>query len=606
MAIWDTLGITPTNDVATIKSAYAEKAKFFHPEEHPEEFLTLQQAYKSALKMATRKHAPSSSSISVLDTSEKQSADKVFSVVTKQPSNHTTVPVARETPPLKITISPTTVTDSEEEHTLDLHTTESFCFDNIFADTQERFYKELQLIPQSPYLQNHFLCWHYFLNQKNYLPILNLAESQLYLLKVICKHSGWEKDILVFLENYVRPVFHDNPALAKKYEQLKEQPSTTKEPTAAQKELHTILLNRIPANLGKTITNVHQMAAYLDIYFKYPTLPSQIKKEKARAARPRKHKEETPSSSENIFIAIFVLIFVIFFSALLFPKLEEMGNYSKNDYDKYLYTQSQTSSDTKSCLELLKQDAPEKLQAVLNLAENQAAFMSDTSLTLCTEEELDDMALPEIYLNAIHKDTSNVYGYYTRQGAFTTFFSPDNMYAELSSSYKKSTLWGFYLMDFNNDGVDELCLRNEYGQFGCIAVDEDEKYGIAFNWHIDYAHTARSANICDGGTQNYILLKNGTVLQIKASGPDHATTLVLTLLSYDSTNYSDKHFKESVLYVMEIEINASAENPFSYRGSSSSDYNMTSISTEEMETWLNTYVLNHQIAETDWCYLTLP
>ena len=51
-AIWTALGLEPTKDVSAIKRAYAEKAKICHPEEDPEGFLQLRQAYQAALGWA--------------------------------------------------------------------------------------------------------------------------------------------------------------------------------------------------------------------------------------------------------------------------------------------------------------------------------------------------------------------------------------------------------------------------------------------------------------------------------------------------------------------------------------------------------------------------
>ncbi len=50
--IWEILGITPTNDKKKIQQAYAEKVKIYHPEDHPEEFLELQEAYREASRYA--------------------------------------------------------------------------------------------------------------------------------------------------------------------------------------------------------------------------------------------------------------------------------------------------------------------------------------------------------------------------------------------------------------------------------------------------------------------------------------------------------------------------------------------------------------------------
>ncbi len=50
--IWDILGIQPTRDIKEIKKAYAILAKKNNPEEHPEEFRRIHDAYKSAIAFA--------------------------------------------------------------------------------------------------------------------------------------------------------------------------------------------------------------------------------------------------------------------------------------------------------------------------------------------------------------------------------------------------------------------------------------------------------------------------------------------------------------------------------------------------------------------------
>lgn len=57
--IWDILGIHITTDKKAIKAAYAQKAKEVHPEEHPEEFMELHDAYEKALRFAkSQAHRP--------------------------------------------------------------------------------------------------------------------------------------------------------------------------------------------------------------------------------------------------------------------------------------------------------------------------------------------------------------------------------------------------------------------------------------------------------------------------------------------------------------------------------------------------------------------
>ncbi len=50
--MWDILGIEPTEDIRRIKKAYAALAKRYNPEEYPEEFSRLHDAYRSACRYA--------------------------------------------------------------------------------------------------------------------------------------------------------------------------------------------------------------------------------------------------------------------------------------------------------------------------------------------------------------------------------------------------------------------------------------------------------------------------------------------------------------------------------------------------------------------------
>lgn len=59
MIEWKWLGIDPTTDAQEIRKAYAEQAKKYHPEEHPEEFKALQKAYKDALRYVKQHNAES-------------------------------------------------------------------------------------------------------------------------------------------------------------------------------------------------------------------------------------------------------------------------------------------------------------------------------------------------------------------------------------------------------------------------------------------------------------------------------------------------------------------------------------------------------------------
>ena len=81
---WEVLGIVPTTDKAVIKRAYAALAKKYHPEQYPEEFLNLRNAYESAMDYASsesggfivRSELPNA--ISLPQKTKKTNAEEIY------------------------------------------------------------------------------------------------------------------------------------------------------------------------------------------------------------------------------------------------------------------------------------------------------------------------------------------------------------------------------------------------------------------------------------------------------------------------------------------------------------------------------------------------
>ena len=62
MNSWDILALEPTKDVGAIRRAYAAAAAQYNPEDHPEEFLAVRQAYEQAMAYA-RGQVPSAAAM---------------------------------------------------------------------------------------------------------------------------------------------------------------------------------------------------------------------------------------------------------------------------------------------------------------------------------------------------------------------------------------------------------------------------------------------------------------------------------------------------------------------------------------------------------------
>lgn len=60
---WKVLGIEATDQIKDIKRAYAKRSKEIHPEDHPEEFIQLHDAYEQAIAFAKHQNTSTSHQI---------------------------------------------------------------------------------------------------------------------------------------------------------------------------------------------------------------------------------------------------------------------------------------------------------------------------------------------------------------------------------------------------------------------------------------------------------------------------------------------------------------------------------------------------------------
>lgn len=191
MNIWEILGIPPTEDIGKIKSAYARQAKLCHPEEHPEEFKTLQNAYKIAVKLA--KGGKAGIVLPQLPPERPTEANVTFSEREKRadiPGTETGKAAAN-----------VPEAEAEKEKVFEAHG-----FDFSGVDTygeRERFLKRFLLLAKNPYLRNRVEVWDYFLNQDAFACLFSNDGFRQELVRTICGLSGWRRKTILYLENFL-------------------------------------------------------------------------------------------------------------------------------------------------------------------------------------------------------------------------------------------------------------------------------------------------------------------------------------------------------------------------------------------------------------------
>lgn len=200
--MWRILDIEPTRDIATIKAAYANKAKEWHPEEHPEEFQRLRTAYKQALQYAksgTYTVTPREIEIAVNVNKE--------TVKPSEPRVTELRPIVSKSNELQSTEQKPIEQQSKEQQPTESQPAQKgikFDYGEVGAkEEQKRLLREFRWIALNPYLMNSVDCWEYYLGQEHWGELLQEQEVYDQLCELITALDGWKRSTLLFLKDKI-------------------------------------------------------------------------------------------------------------------------------------------------------------------------------------------------------------------------------------------------------------------------------------------------------------------------------------------------------------------------------------------------------------------
>lgn len=176
--IWEILGIASTTDIREIKRAYAQRAKECHPEEHPEEFQKLQEAYKGALWLAKNKNT---------------SLQRDEGIPERIPDLPGTDAI-----PVELSVQ-------EEPERL----YSSYDFSEIRMEEKRQWeqLKKQKIVYMiwNPYVRNHVQLWSYFFRVEKMEVLLENPEYRADFVHLIYQErfAGWHQDQIQFFHDYL-------------------------------------------------------------------------------------------------------------------------------------------------------------------------------------------------------------------------------------------------------------------------------------------------------------------------------------------------------------------------------------------------------------------
>lgn len=268
MNCWEILGIEATSDLAAIKTAYAAKAKEWHPEEYPEEFKQLQQAYRAASRLA-----------------KMQKGNAGFAAAEE----------LTETAIVKEEQTAENEEGKEEEEQGEQEVRQRFDYESVEEadyydykealerDLNDQFFTEFFAVAWNPYLMNNLVCWEFVLKSSPYDELLSSNTFRYNFVRTVCYSlSGWKRETILFFEKWLQSRAADGETQEKKKETelfcwrlrkinlLGNVVSVRRCVTREQKELHEIFLAQVRRSGGDTsLTDKADVECYLSFYLPY-------------------------------------------------------------------------------------------------------------------------------------------------------------------------------------------------------------------------------------------------------------------------------------------------------------------------------------------------
>ncbi|MCH5343208.1 MAG: J domain-containing protein [Acetatifactor sp.] len=197
MNIWEILGIERTTDLKEIKRAYARRAKQWHPEEYPEEFQRLQNAYKwaKAYAQSGRSNTFSEQKIEEEKTEEKKTEEEEAEEKnTKQEENSWENAIFQ---PMDFDYSSVEKAERRQKK-------------------QEQFWKDITYMIMNPWIRNNSKQWEDYFNLAEIQELFEEERFRFAFVKRICQEGtvNWHRRQIRFFDEFLKQFEGSSPEKA--------------------------------------------------------------------------------------------------------------------------------------------------------------------------------------------------------------------------------------------------------------------------------------------------------------------------------------------------------------------------------------------------------
>ena len=158
--------------------------------------------------------------------------------------------------------------------------------------------------------------------------------------------------------------------------------------------------------------------------------------------------------------------------------------------------ESETSSGEAEQVVFTSEDLPDEIKALLNYE----SWTDGTQAVSCTEEDIKNSGMPEIFQQIINGDFSNVQGLRNEEER-----------EERKKEYEKRENWAYMTWDMDGDGIEELCMKDSKGRIGMVYEVQGGSYvpGTLIWWFFGQCESNLLTE--EDGRMNEFFLNNGQI-----------------------------------------------------------------------------------------------
>lgn len=251
----------------------------------------------------------------------------------------------------------------------------------------------------------------------------------------------------------------------------------------------------------------------------------------------------------------------------------------------------ESKEDTDEQIVFTAQNIPEKIRKLLSYH----GWVDDTQAVPCTKEDIENSGMLKEFQQILCGDFSPFIGQESEEGLL-----------EMQQQYENREVWKYVLRDVDEDGIDDLCIKDDKGRMGIVYEVWGELYfpGLIELWTFGEPDWNLLAETVEYGL-NYFLLNDATIGSVFMFKDDDETEVYFDLeveqIRDDGTLETLKKIRIIIVNSNDTGETDGYEKPGIYYYEQDKDsYKYIEIQEDEAIAWCEENIYPYMMREEEW------